>query len=431
MHEARNYTNSGEDSTFKVVLYSHDSQGIGHVRRNLAIAHHIAHEVPARTGRKVSGLIVSGLAHATVFPLPEGFDWLFIPSITKGSEGYEPRHLGEEMPYVLNLRSKVLQATLNSFRPDLVVVDRHIYGVGQELKKPLRKLRKKHPQTQIVLGLREVLDAPEAVAAEWNALQPWEELDSLVDAVWVYGDEGVHNPVSTGEIPAFLADKVTFTGFLSHGRNLSDADAAHGVERPFVLTCAGGGSDGYELLQAAVRMDVPEGHRHIVIAGPQMSEEHFQSLAKTAGQSTEVYRVWPGLSELITRAQAVISMGGYNTVAEILASDTPALIVPREHPRTEQLIRARALHRVDALDYLRLDSLCAEALGTWAHDAVSRRVNRCHIDRDGLSVLVEQAVKLASPLASHGRDETDLEKEVEEWLSHSSQYSASGMSGVK
>ncbi|WP_326502482.1 hypothetical protein [Rothia nasimurium] len=58
----------------RVVLYSHDSQGLGHVRRNLAIAHHIARTVPELTGRPVAGLLVSGLPQASVFPLPAGFD---------------------------------------------------------------------------------------------------------------------------------------------------------------------------------------------------------------------------------------------------------------------------------------------------------------------------------------------------------------------
>ena len=48
------------------------------------------------------------------------------------------------------------------------------------------------------------------------------------------------------------------------------------------------------------------------------------------------------LAEVVD-ASAVVSMGGYNSVAEILTTNTPALLVPRDRPRQEQLIRARAL----------------------------------------------------------------------------------------
>ena len=85
-----------ETTPVRVLLYSHDSQGLGHVRRNLTIAHHIAAAIPAATGRPVSGLLVSGLAPASVFPLPQGFDWLTIPGISKGKDGYQPRSLGEQ-----------------------------------------------------------------------------------------------------------------------------------------------------------------------------------------------------------------------------------------------------------------------------------------------------------------------------------------------
>ena len=65
-----------------VLLYSHDSQGLGHVRRNLALAHHIA----ARAGTGgLRGLVVSGLAPSPLFTLPTGFDWLALPGSLRGT----------------------------------------------------------------------------------------------------------------------------------------------------------------------------------------------------------------------------------------------------------------------------------------------------------------------------------------------------------
>ena len=67
-----------ETTPVRVLLYSHDSQGLGHVRRNLTIAHHIAAAIPAATGRPVSGLLVSGLAPASVFPPATRIRWLTV-----------------------------------------------------------------------------------------------------------------------------------------------------------------------------------------------------------------------------------------------------------------------------------------------------------------------------------------------------------------
>ena len=77
------------------------------------------------------------------------------------------------------------------------------------------------------------------------------------------------------------------------------------------------------------------------------------------------------MSHHIRQAAAVISMGGYNTVSEILASETPALLVPRETPRLEQFIRATALKDAGAIDLLRVANLSAAALEDWLTELLS------------------------------------------------------------
>ena len=135
-----------------------------------------------------------------------------------------------------------------------------------------------------------------------------------------------------------------YTGYLAHGRDITET--AHGSEASealagnakatgaFILTTAGGGSDGVNLLRAAAAARIPDGYRHVVVTGPQLDAPQFHQVAQAAGPHTIVRRSWPGMSHHIQQAAAVISMAGYNTVSEILASDTPALLVPRETPRS-------------------------------------------------------------------------------------------------
>jgi len=100
-------------------------------------------------------------------------------------------------------------------------------------------------------------------------------------------------------------------------------------------------------------------------------------------------------------------MGGYNTVCEVLASSAPALIVPREEPRREQLIRARALQDAGAVDVMRDADLDAGALTRWVARAVARRVLRAHLRRDGLRASTRRAAALLrpDPSISHRRQE--------------------------
>ncbi|RAX22923.1 MULTISPECIES: glycosyltransferase family protein [unclassified Actinomyces] len=377
----------------RVVLYSHDAQGLGHLRRNLALAHQLANELPALTGASVTGLLVAGVSPSPGFPLPAGFDWLVLPGFTKGGNGYRPRGLRGTPDSLATLRSGLVASTLQRFAPHLVIVDRHIYGVRKELRAPLKHLRATSPQTRIVLGLREVLDAPEVAAAEWRNLDTPANLRRLIDEVWVYGDPTVHNPVTTGEVPMCLRDRAVFTGYLAKGRSLLER-GVRAPEDPFVLTTVGGGSDGLELLRSAVRMTPPTGHRHVLVTGPQLDDAGFDAVQAAAGPTTEVHRSLPGLTRWIERAAAVIAMGGYNTACEILATSTPALIVPREQPRLEQLIRARALQAVDAVDVMRTTELTPEGLTAWAAGAVTRRMPRTDLNTDGLPATARRAAAL-------------------------------------
>lgn len=369
----------------RVLMYSHDSQGLGHVRRNLTLAHHIASYLPGATGREVSGLLLTGLAPSSLFPLPQGFDWVTIPGIAKGANGYQARNLNVATASLIDVRSAIIQSTLLSYQPDLVIIDRHIFGVWKELRDPLIALRTTFPHTRIVLGMREVLDSPEVAAAEWDKLGEVGLLDELIDEVWVYGDHTVHDPVATGELPRVLAHKVRYTGYLSAGRSLVDGDQPMSTDL-FILTTVGGGEDGFDLAYAASTITVPAGYTHIIVTGPQMDDHLYARVQKAAATkpSTRVIRSWPGLSAQIANASAVIAMGGYNTTSEILATDTPALIIPRETPRKEQLIRAQALHRAGVLDYLRINNLGTKALETWVHRAVGHSIDRSLIARDGL-----------------------------------------------
>lgn len=373
-----------------VLLYSHDSQGLGHIKRNLALAHHIG---AAAGNGGVRGLIVSGLAASPLFALPRGFDWLTLPGIQKQGGVYVPRHLPGPINETVALREALLGTALESFDPDLVIVDRHPFGIRRELQAPLEALRRRRPDARIVLGLRDVLDEASVVSREWESLGGAEAVAGLVDQVWVYADPAIHDATRTGEIPPPLASRALFIGYLARGRH--DVDPHPGrLERPYVLTTAGGGSDGADLIQAALQARVPAGYDHIIVAGPQLDDIEFARACALAGPRTTVVRTCPGLAHRIREAAAVICKGGYNTVCEILATTTPALIVPRRVPRLEQTIRARALTRAHAIDTLPQEQATPQQLSRWLCHAVSRRVQRTHIRLNGLAHAARAATRL-------------------------------------
>ena len=376
----------------RVLLYSHDSVGLGHIRRNLAIAHALADDLPGRTGRAVTGMLITGSGHATALDKPEGFDVVVLPGVAKGVAGYEPRHVDMPMAELAGLREAMLTAAVTCFEPDLFIVDRHAHGVGGELRQALRTLRARRPDAALVLGLREVLDAPEVAAREWRQIGDLGELAGLLDRIWVYGDPAVHDVRRTGELPRALHGHVRYTGYLARGRRWRRETDPTPI--PYVLTMVGGGSDGADLCRVAAQAPLPDGYRHVVVTGPQMPGPERAAIEALAGPRTRVVGSVPDGLATIRRAAAVVSMAGYNTVCEVMSTATPALLVPREVPRLEQTIRARGLAGAGAVDVVRGCDLTPHRLGVWIAGAVAGRQHRGGLDLDGLAAVPALAAEL-------------------------------------
>jgi len=336
------------NSGLRVLHYCHDSYGLGHLRRTLALVHRLRERMPEATQ-----LIVSGAAHTDGWSLPAGADWVKLPSVVKvGADEYRPRSLACSFDATLELRKDVLLAAARRFRPDVFVVDHVPAGLGGEALPALRHAA--GTGARLVLGLRDVLDDATLVHRAWRKGGVHALLDGLYDRIVVYGDPTVYDVVSEYGFSPVAAAKTRYVGYL---RAPQPAPAARvrdelgiGGERLVVVT-AGGGEDGHALVAAALASLAaapPERAHALVVAGPLMSGEERADLELRAARCDDRVRLvaaMPRLADVIAAADAVVSMGGYNTVREILTYRRPALIVPRVRPRLEQLIRAEALAR--------------------------------------------------------------------------------------
>ena len=68
------------------------------------------------------------------------------------------------------------------------------------------------------------------------------------------------------------------------------------------------------------------------------------------------------VEKIFAAADVVVSMGGYNTLCEILSQGTLSLVIPRETPRKEQLIRAQTFQRQKLVDYIPWDEFKSDVL---------------------------------------------------------------------
>lgn len=348
----------------RVALYSHDTVGLGHLRRNLALASALAAgPIP------VNVLLISGSREATAFAVPPGIDWVTLPALAKRNGRYGGRTLAVPLPELIDLRSSIITAALVAFDPDVLIVDKVARGVCGELEPALCRLRTAG-RTRCVLGLRDVLDDMRSAMNDWQASRTTEAIVDLYDQVWVYGDPLVFDPLREYGLPAAVRERTTFTGYLAHGR---PAHGRPGVApgdmpaSPYALCVVGGGQDGSALTESFAAAPFPPGIRGVVVAGPYMDEDDRQRLNSWAACRLDltVLDFVVDCEGLIAGADAVVSMGGYNTVCELLAARTRAVVVPRVRPRAEQLVRAERLARRGLIDMIHPDDLTPEVIGDW------------------------------------------------------------------
>jgi predicted glycosyltransferase len=354
----------------RIALYSHDTMGIGHMRRNLLIAQALI-DGPFETVI----LLIAGAHELSTLGVPPEVDCLTLPSLCKQSNGrYQPRRLDIGLEELIALRSRTISASLAAFRPDVLIVDKVPRGAVNELDSALAMLRGEG-HTRCVLGLRDVLDDPETVCLEWrNAANP-EAIRAYYDAIWIYGDRAIYDPVREYGFGPALAVKVHFTGYLDQRLRTRFAGIDGGEwlgplldsSDRIVLCMLGGGEDGCALAEAFSLVTFEPGVTGVILTGPFMPPEMQERLTQRAALNPQL-RVINFVTDsdlLLDRASCVVAMGGYNTVCEVLSFEKPALIVPRVHPRTEQLIRAERMRERGLLDALHPQDLTPQALTDW------------------------------------------------------------------
>ncbi|MBI5904806.1 MAG: glycosyltransferase [Deltaproteobacteria bacterium] len=391
----------------RVVLYSHDTVGFGHTRRNLLIAHTLVRHM-------ADVLLLAGAPESTAFSIPQGAECLALPALCKGQDGrYRPRRMNVDTHDLISMRSRVIAAALEAYRPDVVIVDKVPRGAMGELDPALEVLRR--IGARCILGLRDVLDDRNTVMREWNDARSDDAIRRYYDAVWVYGDPAVFDPVREYGFSDEVAAKVRYLGFLDQSRwlDFDPAGSADGADRimpeggRMALCLVGGGEDGAPLAMAFVRAEFPEGMTGVLLTGPLMPASDRIRLQRFAETRSHL-RVVEFLSHpipLVKRADRVVAMGGYNTVSEVLAFEKPALIVPRVRPRTEQLIRAERLKELGLIDVLLPGRVSPGELTEWLGRDLPRPRVRERIDLGGLSRipgLMEDLVFSGAGLPSGG-----------------------------
>jgi predicted glycosyltransferase len=393
-----------DSKTFNILMYSHDTYGLGHIRRTMAIASQL--RLPG-----VNILILTGSPIVGRYDFPEQIDFVRVPGmIKKSNDQYIPHTIKIDPDHALLIRQNIIKATAKAFEPHLFVVDKAPRGLNSEIVPTLKMLKRSKRHCHTVLGLRDIMDDAESTIRDWRNKRIYSILDKYYSEIWVYGEQRLYDPIKEYRIPDHISRKMVFTGYIprlaKRGMEMRKEQRVDCKEK-LVLVTTGGGGDGYGVLDTYLRMLekapplVPV--RTIMISGPFMPKNERSEIACRAKKlGVKFYHFSRQMENLIAAADLVVSMGGYNTVCEILSQRKVSLVIPRETPRLEQRIRAEVMKRHSLMDYLPWGELTPENLRDRLERLLSD-IDPCRtavreLPLTGLDVMRQRLVKFQSEL---------------------------------
>src|SRR5436309_1832728 len=361
----------------RILMYSQDSYGLGHLRRATNLANALVNERP-----DLSVLLVVDSPVAPFFDLQERIDFVKLPTVVKVAAGvFRPGSLLTSYGLVKAIRSTVNREVLGRFRPDLVLVDHMPGGANRDLVPALRLIRSLNYSTRVVLGVRDIIDDPAVTCAVWQREGFYNTLRRYYDSVLIYGTPDVFATAAKYEIDRALPGDVRYCGYVCNMDPVKNPQQVRDKldigDEPIIVVMAGGGADAFRLmetyLEALPLVDI--GATTIMVTGPFMPEEQRRALRDRARElGVQVRTSVSDSMSHINAADLVVSMAGYNTVSKILRFRKRAILVPRPGPSAEQRMRARILSErglVTVIDPQELSAprLAADIVETLIHPA--------------------------------------------------------------
>jgi len=370
----------------KVIQYCQHVLGIGHLFRSLEICRALSgHQVVLITGGpRVDARLP---AHVREVCLPD----LQMNQEFKGlysSQTNTPLNLIQEQ------RKEQIFNLIQEEKPDIFLVELYPFGRKAfrfELDPVLQAIRDKHlPDCRVVCSVRDILVEKEDAAK--HELRAVNTLNHYFDAVLVHADPKLSQLSETFARFDEISIPVIYTGYIARrpaaGAGVSMRRRLQiGRDEILIVASAGGGSVGAPLLKAVLRAFDRLQHAkrlHLkVFTGPYLDHAEFSRLQRAAGRNVEINQFSADFLAYLAAADLSVSMGGYNTTMNILATGVRALVWPFPQNR-EQRMRAERLERKGILKVVADNDLASERLaGIMARTLASAERATVEIDLDG------------------------------------------------
>lgn len=328
----------------RILLYTHEGKGLGHLRRVANVANVLQDTF--------STLIVSG--HRELGWLPKvDCEFVHIPSL----EGIDRSYLSynRRRPFIpgpthrpLAIRRAILEATVKAFEPDAIILDYLPFGNGNEMLEVL-----KSSKCLKYLILRGVVDDKQEAVKE--VFFDTGAIVDVFDKVFVACDPAIIDLQAEYDLGPDLGEKLLYTGYVcmpsmpENRRRLRQSKGLQDNQR-WVVCSSGGGKRSDSFLTACVEVarhfpDV----RFDIVAGPRFRPSGYAEDVISLPPNAFLVRETAELPLWHSACDVVLSHGGYNSMIETISAGVPLLVFP-SRGEVERMSHARRLEKFGVVE---------------------------------------------------------------------------------
>ncbi len=345
--------------TKRIALYWHNGRSLGHTMRSATLGGALLDALPCSAVAGITG------ASRGLELLPPGMDVVKLPSYLAydDEQGAVARPiLSIDAGRLYNIREAMLTTFVREFNPHALLVDYYPQGKGGEATQAMERSH----ETRKVLGLRGILGTPEETNSQVFNEKTAAFIERYYSAIHVYIDEQVFRLEDYYAVPPSLQKLIAYTGYVTRSvvTARSEARSRLGIDEGarVIVASFGGGQGTGSLWSAILRGLEGIGHHYdaaYLAAGPYLEVEAYERLRRLAEEHAnwtwtrllDPLPVWMAASDLF------IGSGGYNSLAEILATNANALVIPRQLQEREQVMHAERLARLGKIRVADLDGI--------------------------------------------------------------------------
>lgn len=332
----------------RILIYCQHLLGVGHLTRVLNISEHLLPwaEVHLLQGGPEAGktIIHKNFHHHKLPPLlmHEESKQMYDPS------GSHP------LQEILDLRTTHIKR-IAQLPFDAVLIELFPFGrnkLKEEIQTLISQLRSRSPQIPAFCSLRDIVVKKNDFAERDKKIA--DKVNKFFDIVLVHADSRVIRlEESFSQVPA-IESKIHYTGFI--GPQMSSKQIPRDPKR--IVISQGGSDVGLDFLLKTLPTAalLPDFQLHLVL-GSRTPADKKAALQNSALKFSNVtlHDFMTGFPEFLAGSALSISMGGYNTLMELLQTRTPSLILPyqadgEQRMRTEKFAEKGLVHLLEEKD---------------------------------------------------------------------------------